>query len=136
MIILMVEDDIPLRFVLREYLREEGWIVFEAGNGVEGLKTLEDNKIDVILSDVYMPVMDGLKFFNTIKADPELNKVPFLFMSAHDDELTRMAIQSSANVGFWKKGKQTDELKAWLQFLTTPVEKRKGSTPFNRSLYP
>ncbi|MBI1802963.1 MAG: response regulator [Ignavibacteriae bacterium] len=128
--ILVVEDDPIVRSLMKQFLKGDGWTVFEAENGAVGLTMLKDAAIDIILSDVYMPVMDGLKFFKAIRAVPEYEKLPFLFMSGYDDELTRMAIQSSANAGFWKKGKEMNELKAWLKFLITPAEKRKGRSPF------
>jgi DNA-binding NtrC family response regulator len=59
--ILVVEDEVLLRVVLAEYLRECGFKVYEAGNGAEAITLLKTRKyaIDLVLSDVDMPEVDG-----------------------------------------------------------------------------
>jgi len=57
--ILVVEDESALRELSSSILKQEGYKVFEAGNGVEALAILEKEKVDLVLSDVIMPIMDG-----------------------------------------------------------------------------
>ena len=58
--ILIVEDEFRIRFLLRDYFNNEEFNVFEAENGVQALDIFKDNKIDLIILDIMMPVMDGL----------------------------------------------------------------------------
>lgn len=60
--ILVVEDEPHLREVCGIVLRTEGYRVVEAVNGMEGLVALRAHKIDLVLLDLYMPVMDGKEF--------------------------------------------------------------------------
>ena len=57
--ILLVEDDQSLRMLFARGLRSRGFSVIEASNGLEALKVLEQNAVDLIVSDVVMPDMDG-----------------------------------------------------------------------------
>jgi DNA-binding NtrC family response regulator len=74
--ILVVDDEESLREICRETLVENGYMVREAGNGREALEILEKEKdIDIVLSDLNMPEMDGMSlidYINSNKLDVEL----------------------------------------------------------------
>jgi CheY-like chemotaxis protein len=127
--ILVVDDEPSYRMLLEHFLREEGWSVFTAPNGEEGMNELRKTKMDFIISDVYMPVMDGLRFHKSVLAVPELAQIPFLFVSGYDDDQTLEAVRASKSTGFMKKSKPVEELKAWITYLTTPTEHRRGLPP-------
>jgi two-component system cell cycle sensor histidine kinase/response regulator CckA len=127
--ILVVDDEPAFRMLLKDYLQDQGWTVYTAANGEEGLKELEKTKIDFIISDVYMPVMDGIRFQKAVQAIPVLSQIPFLFVSGYDDDHTMEAVRSTKNVGFMKKSKPIDELKEWIHYLTTPHDRRPGMPP-------
>ena len=57
--ILIVDDEISLRELSADYLRQKGYQTFQAENGIEALKILEKENIDLVLSDIIMPIMDG-----------------------------------------------------------------------------
>jgi len=57
---------------------------FEAGNSLEGLKTLLNEKIDIVLCDVEMPGMDGFSFLAIASARKELQDIPILLLTSHD----------------------------------------------------
>jgi DNA-binding response OmpR family regulator len=65
--ILLVEDSEPLRKVLAEKLRDEKFEVIEASGGEEGLKSAQDEKPDMIITDVVMFPMDGLEMVKAIR---------------------------------------------------------------------
>lgn len=65
--ILIVDDDIPLLETLSEIFRSEGWNVHSAGNIQEALKTLENDKVEVVLSDVRMPAGGGLELATNMR---------------------------------------------------------------------
>jgi len=66
-VILCVDDEEPILRCLKRILEPEGFDVLTAGNGEEGLKVLSANKVDLIITDQRMPVMDGSWFLRTVK---------------------------------------------------------------------
>ena len=85
--ILLVEDEKELNDILRTYLESEGYSVFACFNGREGLDTFHNEKIDLILSDIMMPVMDGYKLAEAVRKSDE--SVPIVFLTAKDDKLSK-----------------------------------------------
>ena len=76
-------DDTPDRLQLLEVLlRQSGYRVLTAAEGREGLKIALDECPDLIISDVSMPVMDGIELCRRVRADARLSAVPFLLVSA------------------------------------------------------
>lgn len=127
--ILIVDDEPEYRVLLGHYLEVEGHNVFIAEQGEDGLKKLDDAQMDLIISDVYMPVMDGLKFYKTIRSIERFKNIPFLFVSGFDDQYTLSAVKSSKLDGFIRKARPLTELNAWIKYLTTPIDKRPPSPP-------
>ncbi len=66
--ILLVEDDKEIRQGVEIFLRSQGYQVFQAENGLEGLKLLEERPIDLAIVDVMMPVMDGFTLLKKIRS--------------------------------------------------------------------
>lgn len=81
--ILIVEDELRIRFLLRDYLTKEGFNVFEASNGEEGLFAFSTQKIDLVLLDIMMPVMDGLTMLEKLR---EASTVPVVLLTAKGEE--------------------------------------------------
>ncbi len=81
--ILIVEDEANIRELLRLYLEREGYTVFEAENGVEGIKKWKSDKPDMLLLDVMMPVMDGWAVCREIRAESD---VPIIMLTAEKGE--------------------------------------------------
>lgn len=67
-------------------LKKEGYEVLKAMNGLEGIKILEEQIPDAIISDIMMPEMDGFEFRRQILNHPKWSDIPFLFLSAYDNE--------------------------------------------------
>ena len=127
--ILIVDDETEYRMLIGKYLEGEGHTVFLADNGDDGLKKINDAAMDIIITDVYMPVMDGHKFHKIVRANPKFAHIPFLFVSGYDDEYTLEIVRASNLDGFIRKGRHLSEMKAWLQYLTRPLNKRPPSPP-------
>lgn len=81
--ILIVEDELRIRFLLRDYLIKENFNVFEASNGQEGLFMISSQKIDLVLLDIMMPVMDGLTMLEKLR---EVSTVPVILLTAKGEE--------------------------------------------------
>lgn len=79
--ILIVDDSISIRQSVRFVLEENGYTVFEAGDGVEGLKKLEEQKVQLIITDVNMPNMDGLTFVKKIRQTDGIKFIPILVLT-------------------------------------------------------
>jgi CheY-like chemotaxis protein len=84
--ILFIEDEDPIRTVLSKRMRKEGYKVLEATDGKEGIKQLEKNKVDLLLLDILMPVMDGYEFLSLWKGNEKFSKVPVLVVSNLNDK--------------------------------------------------
>ena len=80
--ILIVEDEVIISKTYAEELRDEGFVVFTAGNGKEGLRLALDKRPDLILLDILMPVMDGLTMMDKLrKKNVYGKKVPIVLLS-------------------------------------------------------
>ena len=80
--ILIVEDDKDSLCMLETVLRSGGYEVVSAENGVEALEKLKKNTIEMIVSDILMPVMDGFQLCRECKKDDSLKRIPFVFYTA------------------------------------------------------
>jgi CheY-like chemotaxis protein len=80
--ILLVEDSKAIQQMYRNKLTFEQFHVLTADNGMEAIKILSQEKPDIILLDLMMPVMDGYKVLQVIKTDPKLSNIPVLVFSA------------------------------------------------------
>ena len=79
--ILVVEDQDFLREALQALLLNEGYQVVAASHGLEALQTLADCSVDLILSDIMMPEMDGYAFYDAVRSRPEWVSIPFIFLT-------------------------------------------------------
>ncbi len=81
--ILIIEDELKIRFLLRDYLKSEGFNVLEASDGDEGIFVFKNNKIDLILLDIMMPKIDGITVLETIRTVSDL---PIILQTAKCQE--------------------------------------------------
>lgn len=80
--ILLAEDSSFFRRLEREYLEEAGYKVLEAENGKQALDILKEEKVDALISDINMPVMDGLELISTIRKDESLKNLPAIAVTS------------------------------------------------------
>jgi hypothetical protein len=79
---LVVEDDQPIRHVLKLSLEKEGWQVAEAEDGVEALAQIDQKIPDLILLDLLLPNMDGFTFLEKLRKKPDCKLVPVIVVTA------------------------------------------------------
>jgi PAS domain S-box-containing protein len=90
----LIVDDQPINLrLLRAELEAEGHTVIEASNGEEGLAVLDRQKIDIIISDILMPVMDGYRFCHEVRRSSKHCDLPFIvytstYLSPSDEKLS------------------------------------------------
>ncbi len=79
--ILIVDDSESVRMIARIALREQGYEVVEANNGVEALKQLDAERVNLVISDVNMPEMDGIALLKQIKASAKHKFMPIIMLT-------------------------------------------------------
>nr|NJM03893.1 response regulator [Desulfobacula sp.] len=99
--ILIVDDSASIRATVQKDLQTEGFMVFTACDGEEALSFLtrpDAPEIDMVLTDLNMPGMDGKKLCARIKADPDLRSIPVIFLTSQADQKTESdLIKTGAN---------------------------------------
>ncbi len=83
--ILVVDDSISVRLALQDELAKEGYQVLTAENGKRAMEILQGTLPDLILSDVYMPEMDGVELCASLHGNPLYSSIPFVVMSTEND---------------------------------------------------
>lgn len=80
--IVLIEDDGSIQESISDLLSSEGFDVSVAGNGVDGIKLIEEIKPDLIISDIIMPGKTGYEVINEISKNAQTAAIPFIFLSA------------------------------------------------------
>ena len=80
--VLVADDSLVVRSLLRRQLEETGYSVIEAVDGEEALRLCQDKKPEVVLLDVEMPKLDGYGVLRTMRKDPDLTDIPVVFLTA------------------------------------------------------
>ena len=109
--VLVVDDHPMLRVSLERLLQRSGYAVLLAENGAIACEQLRSRRIDVIVLDIDMPVMNGFAFLAARAADPELSRVPVVVYSADPQPA---AVPKGVAAWIWK-GTESSDLLAALQ---------------------
>lgn len=84
--VMVVDDSRAVRESLKYFLNEEGYSVLEGQDGQEGLDLLKDNKADLIMTDVNMPVMDGLTMISKVRETDKHKFTPILVLTTESQQ--------------------------------------------------
>ena len=106
--VLLVEDNEDNRIIYSTVLRHVGFVVIEAGDGLQAIALARSAKPDLILMDISIPEIDGWEATRILRADPETQSIPIVALTAHamaDDR------ERAAEIGF-------------TSYLAKPVEPR------------
>lgn len=88
--ILVVDDERDLLDLIEYNLHKEGYKVYTAENGVDGIRLAKQKLPDLILLDIMMPRMDGMEVIEVLKEDDKLKTIPVIFLTARSDENTEI----------------------------------------------
>lgn len=115
--ILIADDSETMRAVIKRTVSISGVPVgefYEAGNGAEALAIISDRWVDVILSDINMPVMGGVELLRKIAEDEELKKIPLIFITTEASEARMEEARRLGVAGYVKKPFHPETIKAML----------------------
>lgn len=104
--VLLVDDSSTMRKIIGRSLRQAGIDfdnIFEAGDGLEALAVLEKEKVDIILSDINMPNMDGISFLREKASRANIKSIPVLMISTETGDDIIGEAKSLGAVGAIKK---------------------------------
>jgi two-component system chemotaxis response regulator CheY len=109
--ILVVEDSPTMRQLISFAIKRiPSCRVIEATDGVDALKKLSSEKIDLILADINMPVMDGLKLVSLVRGNPAYKDIPVIIVTTEGAEEDRKRALSIGANAYLPKPIQTQEL--------------------------
>jgi two-component system chemotaxis response regulator CheY len=110
---LIVDDSSVMRKIVERSLRQAGLdlAVLEASNGAEALGLLDTNSVDLILSDINMPVMDGLEFVRQLQTVDKLRGVPVVMITTEGSESNVVQALSLGAKGYIRKPFTPDQVK-------------------------
>ena len=121
---LIVDDSTVMRKIVERSLRQAGLsplVVYEAGSGIEGLDVLRSKQVDLILSDINMPSMDGLEFLRQIRAQNLAPNVPVVMITTESsEEHVKQAILAGAR-GYIRKPFTPEQVKERVLSLLNAV---------------
>jgi type II secretory ATPase GspE/PulE/Tfp pilus assembly ATPase PilB-like protein len=115
--VLLVEDEEPLRQVLRELLEREGFTVVEASDGVQALDEVDRSAPDVVVLDLNLPRLDGYGVLNHLRARPSTAKLPVIVLTAKGDEENEVRVFETGANDFLAKPFRPRALSARLRAL-------------------
>jgi CheY-like chemotaxis protein len=118
--ICLVEDTPDLLKNFTEFLQMEGFEVWPCKGGAEALQRMETETPDLIITDLWMPAMDGLVFIDRVRRNPEWKKLPIVIFSAkalkdYEDEANALGVHH-----FIKKPAALDEILNVINPLLNP----------------
>lgn len=123
-VVLFVDDDPDLRIYIHEELSDYFMTVLVARDGTDALEMLKANpNVDVIISDVMMPEMDGLTFCRAVKRNPETRDIAFILLTARADKKSEAAGYNDRADAFISKPFDIDDLISKIESLAVSPNK-------------
>lgn len=90
-VIMLVEDEAPIQQFVGEFLRDEGYRIMCASHGAQALGMIQARRPDLVLTDLMMPIMNGIELCRHLKGDVATHGVPVVMMSAAGREQARQS---------------------------------------------
>lgn len=118
--IMVVDDSASLRQVVNIALRGAGYDVLEACNGQDALSKLDGKKINLIISDVNMPVMDGISFAKEVKTLPKYKFTPIIMLTTEGSDSKKKEGQAAGVKAWIVKPFQPDQMLKAVSVLIAP----------------
>ncbi len=116
--ILTIDDSASIRQMVAMTLMAAGHNVVEAGNGAEGYSKATSEPVDAILTDLNMPVMNGLEFLKKYRQHPASKGVPVILLTTESDEALKAEAKAAGATGWIVKPFKQDQLVAVIKKVT------------------
>jgi two-component system chemotaxis response regulator CheY len=110
--VLSVDDSPSVRQMVRLTLSDAGYQVIEAGDGREGLAKARSSAVDVVVTDINMPLMTGLELVAELRKLPAFNGVPILCLTTESDPGVKSQARAAGASGWITKPFQPEQLLA------------------------
>jgi CheY-like chemotaxis protein len=124
--ILVVDDNTAFLGVMGDVLRDHGYEVLLAEDGKQAREFVEVEDIDLIISDVFMPKLDGTRFHSFVREFSAARDVPFIFISAYDDENTRRLVEDSDKDFLFSKTTPVEDIVSLIEKMRMPQRERES----------
>lgn len=98
--ILIVDDSESIREVVSFTLENEGYKIKSGVDGEDALKHLNGDKIDLIITDLHMPVMNGIEFIKAVRNKPNYKMIPILFLTTESQVEKKMEAKEAGATGW------------------------------------
>jgi two-component system, chemotaxis family, chemotaxis protein CheY len=108
--ILVVDDSTSMRQMVSFTLREAGFDVLEGANGQEALTRVQGKSVALVVTDLNMPLMDGLTLIRQLRAKPEFKFTPILMLTTESQQEKKMEGKAAGATGWIVKPFQPDQL--------------------------
>jgi two-component system chemotaxis response regulator CheY len=118
--VLIVDDSAAIRKILQRMLSQAGVAlgkILEAGDGVEALEKLKTHPVQLVLSDINMPNMDGIQLLSMLKASADFKSVPVIMITTEGGEAKVMEAVQLGAAGYVRKPFTADQIKEKLTGL-------------------
>ncbi len=122
--VLVVDDSAAIRKILTRVLRQTGMAIqtiHEAGDGQEALALMAQHRIDLVLSDINMPKMDGLQLLASLKASPQWQNIPVVMITTEGGETKVAEAVRLGAAGYVRKPFTADQIKEKLMGILEPA---------------
>jgi len=108
--ILAVDDSASMRVAIKIALSGAGYAVTEAVDGADGVAKAQAGRFDLIVTDLNMPVMDGLTMIETLRQSPDQMGVPIIFLTTESDAALKQRAKAAGATGWLTKPFDPDQL--------------------------
>jgi two-component system chemotaxis response regulator CheY len=136
--ILIVDDSFPMRAVIKKVIKASGFNIgelFEAGNGKQALQILNEQWLDLVLTDYNMPDMNGLELLKAMKSQQTLTDIPVVIVTTEGSDQRVEEFLSQGAVAYIKKPFTPEQIKSHLnQILGEPEHGQVSTDPSDESL--
>lgn len=116
--ILTIDDSASIRQMVAMTLKSAGHTVLEAGNGSEGYDQATGNTVHAVITDLNMPVMNGIDFIKKFRQHPASKGVPIILLTTESDEGLKAEAKAAGATGWIVKPFKQDQLLAVIKKVT------------------
>jgi two-component system chemotaxis response regulator CheY len=107
---LVVDDSTSIRQMVTFTLKEAGFTVIEGSQGEEALKNVEGQAVDLVITDLNMPVMDGMTLIKNLRAKPQFKFTPILMLTTESQDARKQEGKAAGATGWIVKPFEPEKL--------------------------